>query len=41
MIWQLIKATRIPPLEKIGIFRGREGARELAQLLEEELPEAP
>lgn len=28
-------------LERRGIFRGREGARELAQLLEEELPEAP
>jgi len=28
-------------LERRGIFRGREGARELARLLEEELPEAP
>lgn len=28
-------------LERRGIFRGREGARELAQLLEEELPDAP
>lgn len=28
-------------LERRGIFRGREGARELAQLLEQELPKAP
>ncbi len=28
-------------LERRGIFRGREGARKLAQLLEEELPQAP
>ena len=28
-------------LERRGIFRGREGARKLARLLEEELPEAP
>jgi hypothetical protein len=28
-------------LERRGIFRGREGARELARLLEEELPNAP
>ena len=28
-------------LERRGIFRGREGARELARLLEEELPKAP
>lgn len=27
--------------ERRGIFRGREGARELARLLEQELPEAP
>jgi hypothetical protein len=27
--------------ERRGIFRGREGARELARLLEEELPKAP
>ena len=28
-------------LERRGIFHGRDGARELAQLLEEELPDAP
>lgn len=28
-------------LERRGIFRGREGAKELARLLEEELPKAP
>ena len=28
-------------LERRGIFRGREGANELARLLEEELPNAP
>jgi hypothetical protein len=28
-------------LERRGIFRGREGARELARLLEQELPRAP
>jgi len=28
-------------LERRGIFRGREGARELARLLEQELPKAP
>ena len=28
-------------LERRGIFRGREGARELARLLAEELPDAP
>jgi hypothetical protein len=28
-------------LERRGIFRGREGARELARLLEQELPQAP
>lgn len=28
-------------LERRGVFRGREGARELARLLEEELPDAP
>ena len=28
-------------LERRGIFRGREGARDLAQLLEQELPKAP
>jgi hypothetical protein len=28
-------------LERRGIFRGREGARELAGLLEQELPNAP
>jgi hypothetical protein len=28
-------------LERRGIFRGRDGARELARLLEEELPKAP
>src|SRR5690242_2843512 len=28
-------------LERRGIFRGREGARQLARLLEEELPDAP
>lgn len=28
-------------LERRGIFRGRDGARELARLLEEELPDAP
>lgn len=28
-------------LERRGIFRGRQGAQELAQLLEEELPDAP
>jgi hypothetical protein len=28
-------------LERRGIFRGREGTRKLAQLLEEELPKAP
>jgi hypothetical protein len=28
-------------LERRGIFRGREGARELAYLLEQELPNAP
>jgi hypothetical protein len=28
-------------LERRGIFHGREGARELARLLEEELPDAP
>jgi hypothetical protein len=28
-------------LERRGIFRGREGALELARLLEEELPDAP
>lgn len=28
-------------LERRGIFRGREGARELARLLEQELPNAP
>jgi hypothetical protein len=28
-------------LERRGIFRGREGARELASLLEKELPRAP
>jgi hypothetical protein len=28
-------------LERRGIFRGREGARELARLLEQELPGAP
>src|SRR5436853_4078761 len=28
-------------LERRGIFRGREGARELARLLEQELPTAP
>lgn len=28
-------------LERRGVFRGREGARELARLLEEELPGAP
>jgi hypothetical protein len=27
--------------ERRGIFRGREGARELARLLERELPQAP
>ncbi len=28
-------------LERRGIFRGRDGAKELARLLEEELPQAP
>lgn len=28
-------------LERRGVFRGREGARELAQLLAKELPDAP
>ncbi|MGE5112010.1 MAG: hypothetical protein ACM3JB_14200 [Acidobacteriaceae bacterium] len=28
-------------LERRGIFRGREGAKELARLLEDELPNAP
>ena len=28
-------------LERRGIFRGRDGVRELARLLEEELPQAP
>lgn len=28
-------------MERRGIFHGREGARELARLLEEELPDAP
>lgn len=28
-------------LERRGVFRGREGARELARLLAEELPDAP
>ncbi|HEU5024671.1 MAG TPA: hypothetical protein VFV01_07075 [Spirillospora sp.] len=28
-------------LERRGVFRGRQGARELARLLEEELPDAP
>jgi hypothetical protein len=28
-------------LERRGIFRGREGARELSRLLEQELPKAP
>jgi hypothetical protein len=28
-------------LERRGVFRGREGTRELARLLEQELPEAP
>lgn len=28
-------------LERRGIFHGRQGARELARLLEDELPEAP
>ncbi|HET9183990.1 MAG TPA: nuclear transport factor 2 family protein [Candidatus Angelobacter sp.] len=28
-------------LERRGIFRGREGAQELARLLEQELPKAP
>src|SRR6478672_9167088 len=28
-------------LERRGIFRGREGARQLARLLEQELPKAP
>lgn len=28
-------------LERRGIFHGRDGARELARLLEEELPDAP
>lgn len=28
-------------LERRGVFRGREGARELARLLEDELPDAP
>jgi hypothetical protein len=28
-------------LDRRGIFRGREGAKELARLLEEELPNAP
>ena len=28
-------------LERRGIFRGREGAKELARLLEQELPKAP
>ncbi len=28
-------------LERRGVFRGREGARELARVLEEELPAAP
>lgn len=28
-------------LERRGVFRGREGARELAEQLEEELPDAP
>ncbi len=28
-------------LERRGIFRGRDGARELARLLEQELPQAP
>jgi len=28
-------------LERRGVFRGREGVRELARLLEQELPQAP
>ena len=34
-------APDIVILERRGIFRGREGARELARLLEQELPDAP
>jgi hypothetical protein len=34
-------APHIIILERRGIFRGRDGARELARLLEQELPRAP
>ncbi len=34
-------SPEIVVLERRGIFRGREGAKELARLLEQELPRAP
>ncbi|HKR84849.1 MAG TPA: hypothetical protein VJS37_11775 [Terriglobales bacterium] len=34
-------SPRIVILERRGIFHGREGAKKLARLLEQELPEAP